>query len=392
MNVIVQKYGGTSVGTVERIKSVAKKVIDTYHHKGQGVVVVISAMADTTDELINLAYQISKNPPEREMDMLLTAGERISMALLSIAICDLEQPAISFTGSQSGIITDSAHTRARIMEVKASRIINELNNKKVVIVAGFQGISPSREITTLGRGGSDTTAVALACALGADICEIYSDVDGVYSADPHKIHDAVHIPSINYEVLLDAAFYGAQIVHFRAVELARRFRISLKLLKSWGEGGFTMVEQKTMEGTRITTVSGKSKILWIHAVLKNPDELNELLHKLDVYRITIGNPTIFAGETGFDINFWLPVEEISNVAEFMGNTKYEIRDDVGVVVISGYGIAGSATPISDITKILCENKVPIFWAGTSTTAVFAIIPSALVDNAIEIIHKKMVKK
>lgn len=391
MRVIVQKYGGTSVSTVERIKSVAKKVVEACKDD-QRVVVVVSAMADTTDDLINLARQITENPREREMDMLLTAGERISMALMSMAIWSLGCPAISFTGSQSGIITDSAHTRARITEVRASRIIEELNNGKVVIVAGFQGVSPTREITTLGRGGSDTTAVALACALGADVCEIYSDVDGVYSGDPNKISDARHIQMIDYETLLDAAFYGAQVIHFRAVELARRFQIPLKLLKSWGEGGFTMVEPKTMESARIVMVSGKNKVLWINAFPESLDELNELLHMLDIYRVTIGNPTVLARDNGFDVNFWLIEEERSNIPEILGGTRYSMRDDVGVVAIVGCGIVGSATAISDMTKILSESEIPVFWAGAASNSVFAVVPSDIVNKAMETLHKKMVKK
>jgi len=192
MQITVQKYGGKSVATISRIKQVAKKIVKR-QKSGEKLVVVVSAMSDTTDRLLEFAKLVSPNPPERELDMLLTAGERISMALLSMAIWCNGGRAISFTGSQSGIITDDNHTRARIVEIRANRIIEELNNDKIVIVAGFQGVSGRREITTLGRGGSDTTAVALACALGADVCEIYSDVDGIYSADPKKIKGARHI-------------------------------------------------------------------------------------------------------------------------------------------------------------------------------------------------------
>jgi aspartate kinase len=216
---VVQKYGGTSVGSPERILAVAQRIAYC-REQTRGLVVVVSAMGHTTDELIDLAQKVSQNPPRREMDMLLSTGERISMALLSMALSDLGVPAISFTGSQSGIITDGSHRRARIKRILGDRIREAVEAGKVAIVAGFQGVSEQKEITTLGRGGSDTTAVALAAALDADVCEIYTDVDGVFSADPRKVSGAKHLTSLSHDLMVELASRWAGVLHPRSVEVA----------------------------------------------------------------------------------------------------------------------------------------------------------------------------
>src|SRR6059036_163186 len=221
MALVVQKYGGSSVGDAEKIKRVAQRIVDARRAE-HDVVVVVSAMGDTTDELLDLAQQVTPLPPPRELDMLLTAGERISMALLAMAIANLGASARSFTGSKAGVITDSSHGRARIIDVTPGRITEALAAGHIAIVAGFQGVSQdTKDITTLGRGGSDTTAVALAAALGADVCEIYTDVDGVYTADPRIVPTASRIPRISYEEMLEMAACGAKVLHLRAVEYAR---------------------------------------------------------------------------------------------------------------------------------------------------------------------------
>lgn len=240
MSIIVQKYGGSSVAGVERLKRVAQKVAAT-QREGHQVVVVVSAMGDTTDELLKLAHDVCPSPPRRELDMLLSAGERISMALLSMAIQDLGLEAISFTGSQSGIMTNDRHTNARILEVRPYRVQDELERGRVVIVAGYQGVSYRKEITTLGRGGSDTTAVALAAALAAERCEIYSDVDGVYSADPRVVPAAKHLPSISYEEMQELSLAGAQVLNAQAVEFAR-------------QAGIVIYARATVDGRRETHV------------------------------------------------------------------------------------------------------------------------------------------
>lgn len=242
MGIIVQKYGGSSVADVERLQRVADKVCET-RRAGHGVVVVVSAMGRTTDELLELATSVSPSPPRRELDMLLSVGERISMSLLSIAIQDRGLSAISLTGSQCGIITNDRHSDARIIEVRPFRVQDELERGKIVIVAGYQGVSYKREVTTLGRGGSDTTAVALAAALGADQCEIYSDVDGVYSADPREVPEAQHLPAISYPEMQEMAKAGAKVLNAQAVEFAKRAGIALYCRASFQAGRETIVRQ-----------------------------------------------------------------------------------------------------------------------------------------------------
>jgi aspartate kinase len=235
MSVIVQKFGGSSVADVERIRKVAAQVA-ARRAEGHEMVVVVSAMGDTTDELLTLAKRMSADPPRRELDMLLTCGERISMALLSMALHEQGVPAISFTGSQSGIITDDAHAQARIVEVRPIRIREELDRGKVVIVAGYQGVSRNREVTTLGRGGSDTTAVALAAALGAEACELYSDVDGVFSADPRVVPEARKLEALDYGTMQELASAGARVLNAQAVEFARNAGIVLLARSTHGAG------------------------------------------------------------------------------------------------------------------------------------------------------------
>src|SRR3954469_17087543 len=244
MGLVVQKYGGSSVSDAERIKRVAERIVET-KKAGHDVCVVVSAMGDTTDELLELAQQVSPLPPGRELDMLLTAGERISMALLAMAIQSLGLSARSFTGSQAGVITDSSHGRARIIDVTPGRITEAIAKGHIAIVAGFQGVSQdTKDITTLGRGGSDTTAVALAAALGAEVCEIYSDVDGVYSADPRIVPNARKLSRISYEEMLEMAACGAKVLMLRCVEYARRFGVPIHVRSSYSNLTGTIVAGK----------------------------------------------------------------------------------------------------------------------------------------------------
>jgi len=252
MAIIVQKYGGSSVADVDRLGKVAERVA-ARRAEGHQMVVVVSAMGDTTDELLGLARRISGDPPRRELDMLLTCGERVSMALLSMALHQRGVPAISFTGSQSGIITDDNHSGARILEVRPVRIREELGRGKVVIVAGFQGVSRQREVTTLGRGGSDTTAVALAAALGAEACEILSDVDGVYSADPRVVPEALKLERLDYDTMHELAAAGARVLNAQAVELARAAGIVVYAGLAHGEGTGTRVASEQVPVRAVAT-------------------------------------------------------------------------------------------------------------------------------------------
>ncbi len=260
MAVIVQKYGGSSVGDVERIRKVARKVKER-RDAGAQLVVVVSAMGDTTDELLGLARKVAQDPPRRELDMLLTCGERISMALLSMGLQEIGVPAISFTGSQSGIITTDAHSQARIVEVRPFRIQDELEKGKVVIVAGYQGVSYKREVTTLGRGGSDTTAVALAAALDAEACEIYSDVDGIFSADPRVVPDARKLEALSYEEMQELASAGARVLNAQAVEFARHKGIVIMARSSFGGGTGTQVrEVPPTAASRVKAVASEGEL------------------------------------------------------------------------------------------------------------------------------------
>src|SRR5688572_27284522 len=256
MALIVQKYGGTSVGDPDRIKKVAERVVHAAE-TGQQVCVVVSAMGHTTDQLVDMAAQISPAPYARELDMLLSAGERISMALLSMAIIELGREAISFTGSQAGIVTDTTHGKARIVEVRARRVIEALETGKIVIVAGFQGVSTAFDVTTLGRGGSDTTAVALAAALQADACEIYTDVEGVYTADPRIVPEARKLHVVSYEEMLEMAATGARVLQLRAVEYARGAKIMLHVRSAFSDEGGTWVreEDERMEQAIVSGVT-----------------------------------------------------------------------------------------------------------------------------------------
>ena len=262
MGVIVQKYGGSSVADVEKIRRVAARVAAT-QAGGQEVVVVVSAMGDTTDELLGLARKISRNPHRRELDMLLTAGERISMALLGMALHELGVEAVSFTGSQSGIITDGAHTNARILEVRPVRILEALERGKVVIVAGYQGVSRDKEVTTLGRGGSDTTAVALAAALEAEVCEICSDVDGVYTADPRIVERPRRLSELSHEEMQELSHAGAKVLNAQAVEFARDRGITIHARSTFAPGPGTTVRKAAARELRISGVALDPEILVI---------------------------------------------------------------------------------------------------------------------------------
>ena len=390
MQITVQKYGGKSVATISRIKQVAKKIVKR-QKSGEKLVVVVSAMSDTTDRLLEFAKLVSPNPPERELDMLLTAGERISMALLSMAIWCNGGRAISFTGSQSGIITDDNHTRARIVEIRANRIIEELNNDKIVIVAGFQGVSGRREITTLGRGGSDTTAVALACALGADVCEIYSDVDGIYSSDPKKIKGARHIDEIDYETLFDMTFFGAKVVHSRAVEMARKFGVKLVLASSMKEGNYTMVKSKSLEGAKFIAVSSHPEIYWIEATLPR-ESFRNVVRKLDELRTNLRNPSVTVEDENIRLSFWILPDQLPEVDKLIrdtGRDTFRIYD-AGLVAASGYGIAHSAEAIVLITEILEKNAIPYHHIGTTNQSVFIILPKDFVASAEKVLHKRLI--
>jgi aspartate kinase len=263
--IIVQKYGGACLETPEKVRAVAKNLAEL-HGRGHRIVVVVSAMGKTTDQLIEMAYQVSSRPNRRELDMLLTTGERISMSLMSMALADLGVPAISFTGSQAGVMTDASHSAARIVDVRPLRVREELDRGRIVVLAGFQGVNPlTKEITTLGRGGSDTTAVAMAAALQAERCEIIKEVDGVCSADPRIVSDAKPLPQLDFAALSEMCFWGAKVLHFRSVELAQNQDVPL-VLRKWGSNGHgtqVMKEIAGMESGKVLAVNSMPRIEYL---------------------------------------------------------------------------------------------------------------------------------
>ena len=379
MPLLVQKYGGTSVGTPERIHHVAERIVRT-RRAGTELVVVVSAMADTTDDLLELAGKVSSNSHPRELDMLLTSGERISMALVAMAVNDRGQEAVSFTGSQSGIVTDTSHTRAKILEVKADRIREELKRGRVVIVAGFQGVSRDREVTTLGRGGSDTTAVALAAALGAEACEIYTDVDGVYTADPRIVPNARKLAELSYDEMLELASLGAKVLHNRSVEIARRFRVPIHVRSSfnWNEGSRIrkgdLMEQVVIRGIAYDADVAKIALL---GVPDRPGVAAEIFrevggHGVNVRMIVQASGSDSKNDVTFavgshDVRTVLPIVE--EVRKRLGARAFVYDPDVAILSVVGEGLATSAGTAGEVFAALAEAKVNIEIISTSSITI-----------------------
>src|SRR5580765_5433813 len=336
VGLVVQKYGGSSVGTAERIKRVAERIVAT-RKDGNEVVVVVSAMGDTTDELLDLAQQVAPSPPPRELDMLLTSGERISNALVAMAIDAHGAVARSFTGSQAGVITTAVHGKARIIDVTPGRIRAALDDGAIALVAGFQGVSQdTKDITTLGRGGSDTTAVALAAALGADVCEIYTDVDGVFTADPRIVPDAAKLNTITYEEMLEMAAAGAKVLMLRCVEYARRYGVRVHVRSSYNDSDGTIVqgsmEDLTMEQALITGVAherGEAKVT-VTAVPDHPGVAARIFRtiadaEIDIDMVVQNISRAAEGKT--DITFTLPKSDGPRAVQALEKHKETIEFD-----------------------------------------------------------------
>jgi aspartate kinase len=359
MAVVVQKYGGSSVGDVEKVRKVAGKVAAT-RRAGTEVCVVVSAMGDTTDELLALAKQVSPAPPRRELDMLLSAGERISMALLSMALNDLGVPAISFTGSQSGIITTDSHSNARILEVRPFRVQEELARGKVVIVAGYQGVSTRKEVTTLGRGGSDTTAVALAAALGAD-CEIYSDVAGVFTADPRVVPSARRLEALSYEEMQELAAAGAKVLNAQAVEFAKERGIAVHARSTFGGAEETVV-QGGAHPERIAGVATQRDLALLGFPAARLAEVLAVLERHGAAALEVAVPGERAGLALSleNVHGW-PVLRAALVAEVPG---LSVDDEaLGAVSVVGTGLSAGHRVLREVTGALAA-------AGAAPRAVF----------------------
>ena len=389
-NVVVQKFGGSSVADANKMRAVARKVKER-RDQGVQLVVVVSAMGDTTDELLQLAKQISQDPPRRELDMLLTCGERISMALLSMALQELQVPAISFTGSQSGIITDDNHAQARIVEVRPLRIEEELNRGRVVIVAGYQGVSRSKEVTTLGRGGSDTTAVALAAALGAD-CEIYSDVDGIFSADPRVVPEAQKLESLSFDEMQELAAAGAKVLNAQAVEFAREKGITIHARSTHTAGTGTTVQAQTAEnGIKGVTSDGD---LWVLAVDGEPEPLLELLDA----RAVRGRSLFFEGTDGGEGKSMVvvPLQDVhgadavkAEIAQKLQG-KVRVREDLGTVTCVGSGLNADWGTVRRVISVASLAGAAIFGAWSSPLQISLVVERTHLKAVARRLHEELV--
>ncbi len=404
MGLVVQKYGGSSVADAEGIKRVAKRIVDA-KKSGHQVVVVVSAMGDTTDELIDLAQQVSPIPAGREFDMLLTAGERISMALLAMAIKNLGHEALSFTGSQAGVITDSVHNKARIIDVTPGRIRDAIDSGAVAIVAGFQGVSQeSKDITTLGRGGSDTTAVALAAALDAEVCEIYTDVDGVFTADPRVVKKARKIDEIPYEDMLELAASGSKVLHLRCVEYARRYNIPIHVRSSFSghvgtwvrnkpEGEGQAMEQAIISGVAHDTSEAKITVV---GVPDKPGEAATIFRTIADAEINIDMvvQNVSAAATGLtDISFTLPKTDGHKAMEALTKAKGQIGfdslrydDQIGKVSLVGAGMRTNPGVTAAFFEALSNSGVNIELISTSEIRISVVTRADDVKAAVQAVH------
>jgi aspartate kinase len=399
---MVQKYGGSSVADAERIKRVAERIVGA-RKAGNDVVVIVSAMGDTTDELLDLAHQVSPLPPGRELDMLLTSGERISMALLAMAIHNLGYEARSYTGSQAGVITTSAHGRARIIDVTPGRLRTALDEGAIAIVAGFQGVSQdTKDITTLGRGGSDTTAVAVAAALRADVCEIYTDVDGVFTADPRIVPNARRISQITYEEMLELAACGAKVLMLRCVEYARRYGMPIHVRSSYSTRPGTVVtgsmEDLPVEQALITGVAhdrSEAKI----TIVGVPDEPGEAARLFETVALAETNLDMIVqnvsteGTGRTDISFTLPKSDgaaamaaLGKVQEKVGFKGLLFDDHVGKVSLIGAGMRSHPGVAAKFFAALAEAGVNIEMISTSEIRVSVVCRDTDLDAAVVAVH------
>ncbi len=399
MSLFVQKYGGSSVANPERIKRVAERIVGT-KRRGNSLVVVVSALGDTTDELLELAGEISSDPSTRELDMLMSTGEQISVALLAMALHALGCDAISFTGGQVGIRTDGVYTRARILHINTRRIRQELARGRVVIVAGFQGIGLQREITTLGRGGSDLTAVALANALGADSCEIYTDVEGIFTTDPRLVRNARKIQKISYEEMLELASSGAQVMQSRSIEVAGKFNIPVHVRSSFShkDGTWIVKEDRSMEDVLIRGVSlNKNEAkLTLSGVPNRPGVAASIFKTLAHKNINVDMIIQNIGKSSAtDISFTVPKGEAGNaVASLQAQAKKmgvkAISQDLNIAKVSvvGIGMRSHAGVAAAMFEVLGKNRINIEMISTSEIKISCVVKKADAEKAVRLLHKK----
>jgi aspartate kinase len=394
---LVQKFGGTSVADPDRIRAVADHIVRT-RRDGHDVVVVVSAMGKTTDDLERLAHEVAEHPAEREMDMLLTAGERISAALLCMAILDRGEAAVSFTGSQAGIVTDTAHRKAKIVEIRADRIQETVGSSSIAVVAGFQGVSTARDVTTLGRGASDLTAVALAATLGAEACEIYTDVAGVYTADPRVVPAARRLPRISYEEMLEMAATGGRVLAMRSVEFARNYHVPVHVRSSftWEQGTWVTDEEQTMEHPIISGVThdvSEAKVTIFH-VPDRPGIAATLFRALADENVNVDMIEQNVSTEGHtDISFTIPKDEIHRTMDVVDKVVVEIEaggvnydDGIGRVSLVGAGMRTNPGVAAQMFETLAAENVNIEMISTSTIRISCVVREHDVERAVQALH------
>jgi aspartate kinase len=401
LNIVVQKFGGTSVGSVEKIKNVAKRVIHEVE-QGNEVVVISSAMAGETDRLLSLAGEITENPPKRELDMLVATGEQVSIALLAMALESYGYHAISLTSTQVGIFTDASHTKAKITKIETDKIRESLTEGRIVIIAGFQGVDENMNITTLGRGGSDTSAVAIAAALGAAKCDIYTDVDGIYTADPRIVKDAKKLKYISYDEILELAALGAKVLHSRSVELAKKYNVPLEVRSSFSDIRGTMVveEYENMEKIVVSGITSKKDEarVTIEGIPDRPGIAARIFSELSSEKINV-NVIV---QTSMKIDGEMPVNDISftvaknelksaveileNINKELNGTGVSIHDDIAIVSIVGIGMRSHAGVASKMFETLAEASINIQMITTSEIKVSVVIDVEEADKAVRLLH------
>jgi aspartate kinase len=397
VQLIVQKFGGTSVADAARMKAAAKRSVDA-HSAGNRVIVVVSAQGKMTDELLELAYEINDNPSTRELDSLLSTGEQMSSALMAMAIHSLGFPAVSFVGRQIGITTDSLHTKARIVNIKVDRILEELSKNKIVVVAGYQGVDENDNITTLGRGGSDTSAVALAALLKADMCDIYTDVDGIFTADPRIVHNARKLDKISYDEILELASMGAQVVHVRSVEFAKKYNVPIRVRPSFNNGIGTLICKEVIEMENIVvsgaTVTKNDAKITIIGVSDKPGQAAKIFHELAKENINVDMIIQNISAHGLaDVTFTVQKDDLSLALKTTERIKKEIQakeivadDKIAKLSIVGIGMRSHCGIAEKMFKALSDEKINIQMISTSEIKISCVIEEGQAENALRAIH------
>ena len=399
MALVVQKYGGTSVGNPDRIKNVARRVLTT-QQAGNQVVVVVSAMSGVTDNLIKLAREIHDMPSEREMDVLLATGEQTTIALLAMALHALGAKAASLTGAQAGIVTDRAHTKAKITNITPKRVHDQLNDGNVVIIAGFQGETPEQQITTLGRGGSDLSAIAIAAALKADLCQIYTDVDGVYTADPRIVKDARKIPEISYDELLEMAALGSKVMQARSVEFAKKFNVVFEVRSSFNDNPGTIVKAETLSMEDVVirgvAVDKKQAKVTVAHVPDKPGMASRIFRAVADANINVDVIVQNVSQAGTtDITFTVGTDDLKKsivalekIAKEVGASGVEAKDGIAKVSIIGVGMKSHPGVAAEMFESLAANHINIGMISTSEIKISVVIDLKDADKAAAVLHEK----